>query len=1154
MATIVGESGAVGVLGQQFAMINLSIFGYIGYVYLLFLLYPAYYFYKHPELSFHKLELLIAWLLGFVSLLLAQSLLFSSGLFGNSVVHLLQGFIGVFGMWVLVLGCLSLSILVATQSNIDTIFRHSRFLLTKAYRAIVPLARRFLTKLWAMILAFFTLLRSLYALGRAFVSKLSVAMTNTAKKGYQACAQKIQCYAQARKEREKERIEHLQAIHTLSLDSLPKNAHNLPQELDEHPQAPLTPQVPQSDLISSVELDSHTPTTPIYAPTHDGVSGITPTTAAHDLPTAPAHNPSSYQSVMATRDNASDLHIELVQDSALDSEALLQKHVQEFKQRYEFKSSPKPPQPPQSSEFIQEVSLSRQQEITQNALNNAYKTAYYGAHITPKAPKARLAASQDSARPSEGGTLHPAPLDIQAIIANSHQANFTKAPKARLATPQDSARPNAPTPLEPRAPQRPAPHSQPQDSQPHNTESTPPQSAQSAPHTAQNPHAAQSAHNPQPPTPKPASVAELISSLDIQEIAPQAPDTTHTAPNHTPTDSQPQDLESNNAQSMPPLQDSPSLDSHAPTDTLTTPTHDAPAASDLHAPNAPHTPSAPTPSLQSHFIESTPQPTPPLDSINALDSVPLDSVPAPSAPLTQSASIDFAPTESTPLDSAPMDSLPLDSVPKKAPIVRELEENTALLKSLDFGKRAAPLNFKLPPTSLLNQPDYHKNEIDEVEIDTKSEILLAKLKTFKIDGDVVRTYTGPIVTTFEFRPAPNVKVSRILNLEDDIALALSAKSIRIQAPVPGKDVVGIEIPNNTIETIFLREVLESELFKNAQSPLALAFGKDIVGNPFIQDLRKLPHLLIAGTTGSGKSVGLNAMILSLLYRNSPDMLRLMMIDPKRVEFALYSDIPHLITPIITDPKKAIVGLNNAMHEMDRRYEKMKDMRVKDIEGYNKKAREEGEEEMQYFVIVIDELADLMQTSGREAEAPLSRIAQMGRACGMHLIIATQRPSVDVVTGTLKGNLPSRISYKVGSKVDSKVILDDVGAASLLGRGDMLFKISDTIMRLHAPFSTEAEIESVVEFLKSQREPQYDKSFLLDDKEQVLAGGESKDEGDEDMLEQIKRFMLESGNTSSSSVQRRFSIGFNRATNYVEQLEKEGFLSKRNAKGVREIIR
>ena len=232
---------------------------------------------------------------------------------------------------------------------------------------------------------------------------------------------------------------------------------------------------------------------------------------------------------------------------------------------------------------------------------------------------------------------------------------------------------------------------------------------------------------------------------------------------------------------------------------------------------------------------------------------------------------------------------------------------------------------------------------------------------------------------------------------------------------------------------------------------------------------------------------------------------------------------------------------------------MKDMRVKEIESYNKKAREEGEEEMQYFVIIIDELADLMQTSGREAEAPLSRIAQMGRACGMHLIIATQRPSVDVVTGTLKGNLPSRISYKVGSKVDSKVILDDVGAASLLGRGDMLFKISDTIIRLHAPFSTEEEIESVVSFIKSQREPNYDKSFLLDDKESILAGGDFKDDGD-DMLEQIKRFMLESGNTSSSSVQRRFSIGFNRATNYVEQLEKEGFLSKRNAKGIREIIR
>lgn len=1072
MATIVGESGAVGVIGQQFAMLNLSIFGYIGYVYLLFLLYPVYYFYKHPALTFHKLELIIAWLLGFVSLLLAQSLLFSSGLFGNNVVRVLQDFIGVFGVWVLVVGCLLLSVLVATQSNVDTIFRQSRLLLTKIYRALLPLAKHLITKLWAMLRAVFALLYTIYVLGKMLIHKISSAITNIIKKSYQACAHRIRLYAQARKEREKERIEHLQAIHALSLDSLTPHERGLSQEIP-NPSKILN----QGEVSNPNETPNKTPNpsqtphiTESHLDTQYGYTGVDSTESSAELgldPATPTYaTPDPHQPVIHqhTIDSTSDLHIELVQNHALDSEALLQKHIQEFKERYDLKSHSQTPQypAPQTHEMIQEVLLPKHQEITQDALNNAYKTAYYGAQVAPK--------TQPTTQPNA-----PVALDIQAIISNSHQANFTKAPK----TPQ------------------------------------PKQPNQNAPKDSHTPQI-----KPTKPKPSSPSTAEIISSLAIQEIhSPEIAPSSQDSPSH--------DLDSHDL----PLR---GIESTPQNDTLTLDSQDS---------------HIPTHILDSRATDSQDSHEPQIEQPSQSTSSP-ESVQSPES----------TPTQPHPSDSTqPAHTQPIsepDSVPKapRAPIVRELEENTALLKNLDFGKRAAPINFKLPPTSLLNQPDHYKSEIDEVEIDTKSEILLAKLKTFKIDGDVVRTYTGPIVTTFEFRPAPNVKVSRILNLEDDIALALSAKSIRIQAPVPGKDVVGIEIPNNTIETIFLREVLESELFKSAQSPLALAFGKDIVGNPFIQDLRKLPHLLIAGTTGSGKSVGLNAMILSLLYRNSPDSLKLMMIDPKRVEFALYSDIPHLITPIITDPKKAIVGLNNAMHEMDRRYEKMKDMRVKDIEGYNKKAREEGEEEMQYFVIVIDELADLMQTSGREAEAPLSRIAQMGRACGMHLIIATQRPSVDVVTGTLKGNLPSRISYKVGSKVDSKVILDDVGAASLLGRGDMLFKISDTIMRLHAPFSTEAEIESVVEFLKSQREPQYDKSFLLDDKEQVLAGGESKDEGDEDMLEQIKRFMLESGNTSSSSVQRRFSIGFNRATNYVEQLEKEGFLSKRNAKGVREIIR
>lgn len=487
-------------------------------------------------------------------------------------------------------------------------------------------------------------------------------------------------------------------------------------------------------------------------------------------------------------------------------------------------------------------------------------------------------------------------------------------------------------------------------------------------------------------------------------------------------------------------------------------------------------------------------------------------------------------------------------------IARSLESSAQHLESLERGELARPKDYTLPPTTLLQPAQDKKISFEEGEIDQKIQNLLTKLKVFKIDGDVVRIYSGPVVTTFEFRPAPNVKVSRIQSLSDDLAMALSARSIRIQAPIPEKDVVGIEVPNSQKEMIYLREILESEVFKSSSSPLVLGLGKDIVGNPFVTDLQKLPHLLIAGTTGSGKSVGLNAMILSLLYRNSPDNLRLIMVDPKKVEFSLYEEIPHLLTPIITDAKKAIIALNNVAREMERRYEMMKAIKTKTIDGYNAKARSEGGEILPFIVIIIDELADLMMTGGKEAEGSIIRIAQMGRAAGLHLIVATQRPSVDVVTGLIKTNLPAKIAYKVGSRMDSRVILDAEGAQNLLGQGDMLFSLGGGggVLRLHAPWASEDEIESIVDFIREQREVQYDSSFLADSN--ALRAESESDNGDGgDLLAEAKKAMKLDGKTSISNLQRRLGIGYNKAAVLVEELEKQGFLSAPNAKGTREII-
>ncbi|GAA7535910.1 DNA translocase FtsK [Helicobacter pylori] len=489
---------------------------------------------------------------------------------------------------------------------------------------------------------------------------------------------------------------------------------------------------------------------------------------------------------------------------------------------------------------------------------------------------------------------------------------------------------------------------------------------------------------------------------------------------------------------------------------------------------------------------------------------------------------------------------------KKPVMVKELSENKEILDGLDYGEVQKPKDYELPATQLLNAVCLKDTSLDENEIDQKIQDLLSKLRTFKIDGDIIRTYSGPIVTTFEFRPAPNVKVSRILGLSDDLAMTLCAESIRIQAPIKGKDVVGIEIPNSQSQIIYLREILESELFQKSSSPLTLALGKDIVGNPFITDLKKLPHLLIAGTTGSGKSVGVNAMILSLLYKNPPDQLKLVMIDPKMVEFSIYADIPHLLTPIITDPKKAIGALQSVAKEMERRYSLMSEYKVKTIDSYNEQAPNNGVEAFPYLIVVIDELADLMMTGGKEAEFPIARIAQMGRASGLHLIVATQRPSVDVVTGLIKTNLPSRVSFRVGTKIDSKVILDTDGAQSLLGRGDMLFTPpgANGLVRLHAPFATEDEIKKIVDFIKAQKEVQYDKDFLLEESHMPL---DTPNYQGDDILERAKAVILEKKITSTSFLQRQLKIGYNQAATITDELEAQGFLSPRNAKGNREIL-
>jgi S-DNA-T family DNA segregation ATPase FtsK/SpoIIIE len=477
-------------------------------------------------------------------------------------------------------------------------------------------------------------------------------------------------------------------------------------------------------------------------------------------------------------------------------------------------------------------------------------------------------------------------------------------------------------------------------------------------------------------------------------------------------------------------------------------------------------------------------------------------------------------------------------------------EKKAVQESFEFFKDVGP--YKLPSVSLLDAIEKKEVKIDKESIQLNASILEKKLKDYGISGKVSEVRPGPVITMYEFEPAPGIKVSRISNLADDLAMALSAVSIRIIAPIPGKAVVGIEIPNKIRQTVYFREIMESEVFSSSPSYLTLALGKSISGEPYVAELTKMPHLLVAGSTGSGKSVSLNSMICSILYKATPVNVRFLMIDLKMLELSFYDGIPHLLLPVVTNPKNAKTSLRWLIDEMERRYTMMAEMGVRSIEKYNQKtAKQEGQDVLPYIVVVIDELADLMMVSTREVEEYIARLAQMARASGIHLILATQRPSVDVLTGIIKANFPARISCQVSSKVDSRTILDANGAESLLGYGDMLFMSPglSKLQRIHGPFVSEGEIKRIVGFLKEQSTPLYQNEILEEKDEKT-----EEDEIDDEKYKEAVEFVVDKGEASISMVQRRFRIGYNRAARIVERMERDGVVGPSDGVKPREVLR
>jgi S-DNA-T family DNA segregation ATPase FtsK/SpoIIIE len=460
--------------------------------------------------------------------------------------------------------------------------------------------------------------------------------------------------------------------------------------------------------------------------------------------------------------------------------------------------------------------------------------------------------------------------------------------------------------------------------------------------------------------------------------------------------------------------------------------------------------------------------------------------------------------------------------------------------------------FSLPPLTLLNDPPEINEEIDKEVYLSNARLLEQKLLDFGVAGNVVEICPGPVITMYEFSPAPGIKINKVASLADDLALALKTHSVRIVAPIPGKAVIGIELANTTRHIVYLKEILASNIFNRNSEKLLLALGQDIVGQPVVTDLTKMPHLLIAGATGTGKSVGLNAMICSLLYGHHADRLRFLMIDPKRIELSLYDGIPHLLHPVVSEPKEATRALRWAVMEMERRYQFLEEAQARNLQGYNKTA----EEPLPYLVIIIDELADLMIVSSKEVESAIIRLAQMARAAGIHLIVATQRPSVDVLTGLIKANFPARVSFKVSSRVDSRTILDIMGAERLLGMGDMLFLPpgSSALERIHGAYVSEKEIVRVVEFLKAQGEPDYDQTVIEpipgeEDSETSGPGGESVD----DKYDEAVEIITQTGQASISMLQRRLRVGYNRAARMIEQMEHDGVVSPTDNMGRRHVL-
>jgi DNA segregation ATPase FtsK/SpoIIIE, S-DNA-T family len=568
-------------------------------------------------------------------------------------------------------------------------------------------------------------------------------------------------------------------------------------------------------------------------------------------------------------------------------------------------------------------------------------------------------------------------------------------------------------------------------------------------------------------------------------------------------------------------------------------------------------------------------------------------IPAAVPMVTAAVPVDAPASVDDPVDDVPPADavVPPPALPNPAPSAVTVVRSTAV--AMAALPAVSPAGYELPALEFLAEPPPAADpETDEGLLARNARALETVLRNFGVRGEIMEVRPGPVVTLYDLEPAPGTKSSRIINLADDIARSMRAVNVRI-AVVPGSSVIGIELPNPKRETVFLREMLASSAFQASEARLPLVLGKDIGGQPTVVDLARMPHLLIAGTTGSGKSVGINTMILSLLYRHPPERVRFIMVDPKMLELSVYEGIPHLLTPVVTDPKKAVTALKWAVAEMEARYRLMAKLGVRNIEGYNarvveiraagetftqrvqvgfdKQAREPIYEDqildlknLPYIVVIVDEMADLMLVAGKDIEAAIQRLAQMARAAGIHLIMATQRPSVDVITGTIKANFPTRISFQVTSKIDSRTILGEAGAEQLLGQGDMLYMAAGgRIARVHGAFVSDTEVEQIVRHVKAQGQPEYLHAVLEDDEEDLVPEVEERDGPDEfggggggsedELYSQAVALVVRERTCSVSFVQRHLQIGYNRSARIVERMENEGVVTPANHAGKREVL-